>query len=1158
MSTITQFFNPSRDAQPLVRSRLSLLASRLKSVDTETLTHDAARSFAQLWLVALEDASSVRQLTPAWTKTLIELHQNGQANELINGSLIADLLHHYEPQLPDADYATVWQHLERSRRLLCHRTKLSAIAEQNTEIAGRIVGQVEAVYGKGDRLEADLDFSSLRKALAAFFKEWSAAALANPTTAQISALDSFFRLIIGRHLASTEAWQLMLQALNSAAELNDLGLDDVVHVLVEALPRFSTLHLLMAKAHQGEKPLQPELLSLIGLHILLTSAPLSSLASHTTSLLQFEAIVTAVKANTPALDGTVKGLREALRLKLEQYQIDWWDDALSWLRKIEKTAATLQELGPVLETEINQALANATDARRLAGLALALIRQSTLLGNGTLDAGITTAVVRNILVLDYGCDPTAAPWSQAETLAEAIMQALSKVGSNTALLPARTQLRKLAETVTEVGQYSLKSSRATAAVWKPTRALASDENSRARCQRDMGFLLQRIALEHRAARPQQAVTNVLYWFTQEVATHLQQLPGDRFVLSWQDLIESSAPKLGSALTEAAQRIAEALPRMTAALKLIRHHERIGMHTAKHVMARLPEYQKTVGERGTNLCARDNSLTLLQTGRILLSGVDDPTEKLASWWNSVVAAYIVNRPKQLFESNLQALHAALQSALTTDELDRVFPILHEVYKESLGITDLPIVFFRESREVDVHPNHNRATQAAAAFPTTMERPRWVKLINQLTNPGAKSFSESLETFLTQSPVALNQLGNHGAAWTQMRDFLRDWNQIAGPEVLIRTLGCISSEATRRKDTAGEDLSAFALGGITLIVQETLATQLESSWASAAGPRLAAAAPSGAGDDVAQGKCARDLQLFNDFLIRQLRTQSMSVAALNSCRFLIECVVPYVDYPAETWREVFADWQRSHVGQTNTITRPLLDGLAQLFIESAGQFPELRGICQSSFSPNSTLFSNQLSTEKITRGVISTLLASGAAPATGVFSGDSLRCAGFRHTAIEKVGDAEVFDSVLHHVDTLFDSLDGVIFYELQELVPAMKTAYTEQLPRPTFANVGSDLQQELAESKASLNVFKKLSRTVTGPGAEELATALWRATLAAGLAAHTGRLSDIETQLLRAWLHQSMPDATETTVAQLSAELTAKIPAAQMPSAVAAGLKSFAA
>lgn len=1150
MSDLLSFLSPAPKTQSLARSRFRLLASRLSNLANSSASDDAEGKFLTAWIPAVEDTSSVHHLPAAWKASLDQQYDQGHASSLLKTSFISNILAKFEDTLPDADYASLWVHLENSRAHLRHRQRMGEVTQNCEAIAQRVTQRVEAVYGRGDRMEADLDFVSLAKAVKVFLQDWARAESTGPDMAALIALHAFQERIIRSHQASSDAWQLLLHSLNTDPDLQDMGMEDLVEVLTEALPRFATLQVFSAKAKSANPAIPAELQSLAVFHIILTAAPQARLTMKAMSLLQFDRIAASVKQGATALDATLKGLREDLRLKLEQYQIDNWDEALAWMRRIESGEKALQSLSGDIGSHAQAAFSGSTDPRRLSGLCQELIQIAVRLGNGSMDAGLTAPVFRTTLVQDYGCDPKVAPWAQAEDLATGSLEVLGKLGTDPLLMPARTQLRKLAETVRQTGLYSISSARAAASAdWSPSSPLMSDPVLAKRCQRDLGFLLNRVALEYRLARPATAQHAVLRWFAQEVAVHLQHLPDQDFIDRWGELTAHCAPNLSAELLEAAQNTHQNLPRLTTALKLIRHHATFGRQTAEHVMSQLPEYHKTVGENGTELCARDNALTLLQAGHILLSGGENPAEQLAAWWNSVVATYIVNRPNQLFEANLQGMHATLLENLSPTEIDTIFPVLHQVYKESLGIQDLPLLFFRESRDCDLILPHAKLSKAGTALPQDPDRARLVKRISSMADSGNKSLGAEIAQFFEIVEETFAAPITNQKAWSQLRPALQKWLKASNPTTLIRCLAAVASEGSRQNDSAGNDLSAFALLGVRLVVQDTLANQLESNWATSAGPRIAAAATSGGGDDVAQDKCARDLGLMNDFLIRQLRTQSFETGALNTIRFLIECVVPYVGYPTETWEEVFKDWQRSHAPKVNGITKPLFDALANLLASSAVHFPTLSGICGNTFRAGSTVFSTDVAEEKTLRNVFSTTLAHTGAPLEGLLNRELLRATGFRRGATQRKDAEKIFDRLVLHLDQLFDHIDGDIYYKLQENLPDAREAYLAGLESNEPKSLNANLQSTLAATELKQGVFTRFSRALSGPKDEEMTAELWRAIIAAGLLDPSSLRSDEHTNLLMNSLRQTAPEVPDPIFEQLSNGFKDAVGSAELPTTV---------
>ncbi|GAB5561957.1 MAG: hypothetical protein SynsKO_36040 [Synoicihabitans sp.] len=1154
MSTLASLLQPSPQAQPLARSRFKLLSSRLSSSTVFSFENETHQKFAASWIAAVEETASVNHLPDSWVKSLNGQFQSDAASQLLKGSVVARMLSEIEQHIPDADVVSAWAQMDNAISHLSRRENLAVVDQQRQAIAQRVIKRVEAVYGQGDRMEADLDFASLEQGLVKFFEAWSKTEVDGSTNAAITGIYAFYSHVIAKHDASSEAWQLLLQSLSSDADLSKIGIEDLVNVLTESLPRFSTLRAIFRQTKQLDTALPEDVSAIVIVHVILTAAPASRLTQHVSAQLQFDRIAAALTQGGPELNGSLKKIREGLRQKLEQYQLDWWENAWAWVQKISETEQTLKDHAKELEGHAVQSFAESQDARRLASLAQELIGLAVRTGNGALDPSHVAPIFRAKLVLDYGCDPTVAPWTHSADLSEGTLNVLKSLGTNRLFLPARAQVRKLTETIQQIGQYSLSAARSAADSWTPRGPLTPDADLNVRCQRDIGFLLQRVAMEHRIARPLNAQNTLLHWYADQVAVHLAHLPNQDLIHHWQDLCGSSTSSLSAELREAAEKTEDALPRLTTALKLIRDHEDLGRQAAEHVMAKLPDYHQTVGETGVSLCARDNSLTLLQAGRILLSGVEDPAEQLAGWWNAVVATYIVNRPTQLFEANLQGLHSTLRDNLAPAEVDTIFPVLHQVYKESLGIQDLPLLFFREDRDTDLIAAYAPDSKGHEVLPEGGPKEKFVKHVGAMVAGSDKATVAAFSSFLNTIESSFAVAESNEQAWAKLRPQQQSWLEKDTAINLIRCHAMLANRGALSNSKAGRDLAQFALQGVRFVAQDALASQLETGWAVQAGPRIAAAATSGGGDEVAQQKCARDLQLMNEFLIRQLRTQSFETAALNTVRFLIECVVPFVNYDKDTWSEVFRDWQRSHDSKVDDVSRPLFEALTKLLSESAAKFAGVHQICAATFKAGSTTFSHNVTAEKTLRSTFSLALIHSMAPNTGTLNRDVLCKTGFRRGARSTHEIDEIFGKLVLHVDRLFDQVEGDIYYEIQEVLPSCREIYADVATASVPPEPEAALATLLAETDLDIGVFKKLTRVVSGPKEEEMAGALWRSIMASHLGMGSLEGNAAQTELLAFWLQQAVPPTAQNISSELSAKFMGAAGSAHLPEALKAFLQ----
>ncbi len=1080
MSHLAPFFVPESSAHALVRARFRRLAQRFETAAVRWGDEPGAAELGAAWLPQLAQSHSVDELTPAWRQQLDARAAGLSTDPWLTGSAVAGVLTALENDLSDPDYLTAWESLRAVR----HRLALTRAARLSrpdlAAVAADTHATVVSLYGAGDTMDLNLDFEALRTGLVAFLERWFTSLTTEPgPVGELSGLLAFHDCLATKVRAPASCWQLILYKLETAfpAEFAELW-----PVLAAAVPRNEfAQHLGTALAETRLRETRPALTELALVAFWLGAAPDSALARRALPMLAPSAVLAAVRAAGPAWTQARAALLAQLGRTVELAQLDYLNEALAWIDRLADTAAALLSHAAPFEQQLALRLAAEPDAPRHAALGAEIFARALQLDASSLAPGLAPGAFRRYLVANCGCDG-ASPADQAALGLVRFAAAIVKNGDwPERFRGARTLLRGVETSAPELAKYPLARSReAVRSGWQPPVTVPAE--LRPRCQRDLAFAVQRLAVELRLAPPATARRLFFQWHAAEVAPHLKYLPGPELAVFWSDL--AALPALPPAVAEALRGLVETTPRFTAALKLARTHADLGAAIARSTFYRLPEYAARLGDKGLASCARDNSLTLRTLARIIVSGVDSPAEELAVWWNAVVGAYINNRPPHLFETNLRSIHAALQSSLAPAEVDEAFAIVHQVYKESLGITDSPLHYFSEFIAPDAP-----AEEAAATGDTWIQRA--ARRAGQ--EPGF-DWTAWLRT-VARAPAPKR------AAWIYLQPTLPEFTPAFTPVHFARGLAAVTAEAASATPAEAARWTHFCRASAALATQQTLAGALLQPWGSASAEALA-------GGGSAFDKCRRDLGLFNEFLARQLRLRDSDLAAVNTLRFLTEAVLPHVSYSGETWREIFTNWSRDHGARLRGPERLVLDQWTALLSAAVPRLVEWQALLHASFPAGSYVHSSNTAREKRLRALFSTILVRESCLDVPGWSGDTLYRAAVTALGLTDEERPDLFAALVQHIDKLFGQVDESLYYRLLEILPICEKLVPLESAVPSSDPDWEKWIAAIAVAAPPPGLLRRAAALV-GRGREEaIADDLWRAAaLWAGTAAAVGTHRD---------------------------------------------------
>ncbi len=795
-------------------------------------------------------------------------------------------------------------------------------------LAGELTHALDSIFGpSASQYDPALDLPALRSDLRALL---ALAPIGHPEADAAASLVAFHRVLASRHALAPSTWTLLLDRAASHPALADHPLALAAPLLINALPRLPYLRALAGFFNQlaGPAPALALAESALALHALLAAAPGSA-----PTLRVAAAIEPASAPCIDSLDTNEAALVARLRADLEQTGVDEALAGLAWLRRLRAAPALLENADPLFDSAVRSALA---------------------------PEGSPPAALFRLRLVGRHRQNTPEACDSLSPLAAERAAALP-----TAFAAARPALRSLNIIARDLAEW-------------PETLLAETSSHRA-----AAYVADVLLEEHRLRRPAAAravaFRRLALDFARETATPLAEMPAVVEHLASLPAWQRGEPAAALSILRAS------CATLRAASTLLASHAAIGADAARRAYAAQPDYAAKTGPSGEKACGKDNGLTLRQLALLLLDGQPQPAERLQEWWSATVGVHIVNRPPHLFVQNLRSLHAALRHALPPEGLDAVFPPLHQLYKEAIGVPDSPLLHF------GAYP----APALPAIAPARFAGPAFLKA--HLKRVSA----------LVEAPPAFVP------AWTAWlenpaEDSLAALALAQGAEPVLRATALLLGDALRANPAPADDaLSALARLPARLAVRQ-LADHLEKTRSEAT-------------------KGERDLALTHAYLAEQLRLRPLESAVLQTSRFLLELVGPHlVEGPAELEKNIQAA-RSALASDCPALARPLLDLWFAQLVAIGPRLCALRPFLQLAYPSGHPALDRAGHDEKNLRGALtSVLLPSLATTGSAPWPGVNLAAAAPSVSAGQR-------ERLVAFLDTLFDQLDGTVYYDLLALV-----------------------------------------------------------------------------------------------------------------------------
>lgn len=852
------------------------------------------------------------------------------------------------------------------------------------EIAEELLATLDTLFGPGTGLHDDaLNLPALKTDLTAVL---SAPQDASVTVARASALVAFARPLVARHALAPATWTLLLDRAACHPGLAGHPFATVVPQLTGALPRLPYLRA-VAKHFESLAPSPTHALvePALAFHAFLAAEPDTDLALGLAAALAPSLPATLLAELDPIEAGLVAHLRE----NLEQTEVDEAEAAFAWLRRLHTAPAVLAPFSPAQPsylTALSEAALHAALAP--AGLSVASLFRLRLVGRHGLHAAAD---------------------------AEALLPAASALASATpeGFSNARIAARSLTTLARDLAAWpdTLLADDAPPAVARLARVLVEEHRLR-RPAAARAAAFRRLALGDDAAPPASGSPGL------PTVSTLDTLAGRE---AWR------APEPAATLAA----LHAALPGLNAAVTLLHDHLALGADVARRVYLAQPAYAERTGRAGETALAKDNALTLRQLALLLLDGLPQPAERLQTWWSAVVGIHLVNRPPDLFVHNLRCLHTTLRSALPAEGLARVFAPLHQLYKETVGVPDSPLLHFG-TYSVSGQPDLPSIPLIDAA------RKRHLRRINALaaaTDPA--TFTSAWSTWLDAS------------SWQKLITLVAAHRA----EPVLRALVLLLGDLTREHgpDHTATRQAATLPGRLAL---HLLAAHLET--------------PIPAQPPAAEG----ELALAHGFLAEQLRRHSLDHAVLQAARFVVEVLGPHQTDTAEAWLQNTDAIHARLTPACPAVSRVLLDRWTRQLQSIGPRLFALRPFLQLAYPAGHPALSRSADEETRLRGALTAALLPQLLPDSAPWPGAGLS----GHVAITP----DERERLVAFLDTLFDQLDGANYYELLEILSAPVPASVAS-PRPPAA-----FSAPLVAAISAPPAKKGLLGALFGPPPEHLA------------------------------------------------------------------------
>lgn len=596
------------------------------------------------------------------------------------------------------------------------------------------------------------------------------------------------------------------------------------------------------------------------------------------------------------------------------------------------------------------------------------------------------AIFLTPVVRELGLDPIQPCWRKHQRMGAALQQLLTGQTNEPAWRPVGLLLRALESRAVEITASPLNWSKDSGDIdSKFDREIASISP----------VILRRLAVTCRLVGAARATNSMTMWYQREILDNDHNSPHHASAEQWLRAAESgfSDSLENETLHQVADSFGRSLPRLMASWKLSQHSETIATRATEQVMSRLPEYAHQIDSAGRESCIRDNALTLNQVSTLLIADVEEPAETLADWWNSAVGNYLANRPNQLFETNLTALFHAIGTVLDDAERKYAFDLIQSVYRDTLGIECLearagsPTSRIGPLRRLKTHepvplplPDLSEISTLIANHSTPLDAP-----IETST-----ALATAFHTYTQELATGANQDIAAGSVFPILRSSVLPLPYSRYAPVILD----IASSPT--VNTAGVSLflGEAADGFVDILGQLDFAHVLSGEIPAIASAYSEAMIAFDGGlfahlsVDEALTRCHRDQSLLLTMFAQRLLGTSASLFWIDSTRWYLELLAPFVNYPAHVWK-LSARTVAKHLG-------PKLEAAGAIFLSRwvshfehlAEVWTEAGPLGPIAFHPGDYSFSARPAEDRLSRDLVAACITASASGHHSSWHGEQL--------------------------------------------------------------------------------------------------------------------------------------------------------------------------
>ncbi|OUD12539.1 hypothetical protein [Thioflexithrix psekupsensis] len=773
-----------------------------------------------------------------------------------------------------------------------------------------------------------LNAAQLKQQLKTVLTQWCELPLNSQVELENLFLRDFACHLIAPLSASQRFWKALLVKLDRHlshalhGSLRTYILTNALEVLIAAVPRYPFI----ASVVNTLLPLYEELNAPIGelllLNIMRNSLPDGDLAIRYMQQLDLQAIVAQLDEQLALLPAGNQEAIQLLRPYWERAELDWLAEAIEQLeRQLQHTQLTPlfllsnNEWRKRFSSLLTEGLTNQRGTETTCQLLEEVMAQAIRAHALSPRPQLARDLFRRAVTLCCTPDKQWIVWKKHRQMALALQNLEADHFDDSAvwiiakpiLISARPIFAAFDHIVADNIEFSLH--------WYKALNLPTSFNRQSSLGCRLNELQQNLyylALYLRLYNPYSAILHLKRRYAEHLTQHSYQqgllsLDSRAILDAFRELQAhvQATSGISADLLQGLQQFVSLLPTMTASLQLYRQTSVFTLFANIFFLKTYPNYIQCVGERGIQLGIRDNELTLQRVAQVLISVANNPSEHLQLWFNCF-ASDMANIEKRTLEANLAALNHVLQTHLLADEAEPVYALINDVYVKSLGITYNPATAGQQ--------------QQLQFFELILTGSRW----QQLFNKNAK-VPRYLSVFLEQLPLLLKETQLNAELANFLQEQLQLFTQAliqhgeeeSAWQYVLPAFDCaLQRHRTRELEMAWRSLLAVLPANCRLFWQPALLRgirclrQVGLGRAISRHSRLLAqqmtqqlliiSPPSPEKYAAFEIKGYRDLGKFLDHTAHVLRNQCPTLAALNLGRYLVECIVPFVDYPGRFWQ------------------------------------------------------------------------------------------------------------------------------------------------------------------------------------------------------------------------------------------------------------------